>query len=73
MPVLLTIPWYYAEKFTPQHKIRIYSMLSDFNLVENVLSRMYTGILSHKATRLIASYFNWILTESEVSLPFLFY
>ncbi|KAF5321295.1 hypothetical protein D9619_000196 [Psilocybe cf. subviscida] len=65
MPVLLTIPWYYAEKFTPQHKIRIYSMLSDFNFVENVLSRMYTGILSHKTTRLIVSYLNWILTESE--------
>lgn len=73
MPILLRIPHHYTKKLPPQHKIHIHSMISDFNIVENVLCRMNAGLIVYETTRALASYLEWILKESEVCLytPFL--
>lgn len=73
IPALLTIPRHYAKKISPQHKIHIHSMLSNFNVIENVLSRMHTGLLTAEMIAALGSYLEWILTESEVSPPFFSY
>ncbi|KAF5322636.1 hypothetical protein D9619_000212 [Psilocybe cf. subviscida] len=64
MPALLAIPRHYAKASSPQHKIHVYSAVSDFNVVKNVLSRIPEGPIAYDAIRAIGSYLEWILTES---------
>ncbi|KAF5322516.1 hypothetical protein D9619_000187 [Psilocybe cf. subviscida] len=69
IPILLRMPRYYTRKLLPNHKIHIHSMISDFNVVESVLSRMHAGLVAYETTRALASYIEWVLTESESGNP----
>lgn len=69
--VLLMIPDFYASKLPPQHKIHIHLMISHFNVVEIVLSRMHVDLITAATPRPLGTYLEWILTESsEVSPAF---
>lgn len=70
MPTLLRIPQYCTTKLSLQHKIRIYSMFSDFNVVHTVLHQMDADIVTRDSEMItaLASYLEWILIESGVRL-----
>lgn len=67
MPTLLTLPQHYTDRLPRQHKIHILQMLSDFDIVEAVVSRMSVGVIAYDTNKALASYLVWILTEVEVS------
>ncbi|KAF5322635.1 hypothetical protein D9619_000213 [Psilocybe cf. subviscida] len=67
IPVLLEIPPYYTKRLPAQHRIHVHSMISNFDVVKTVLSRIHVGLLSHRTTMNLTSYLDWILTESESS------
>ncbi|KAF5321556.1 hypothetical protein D9619_000202 [Psilocybe cf. subviscida] len=67
MRVLPEIPRFYAQKLSSQHKINIYLMISGFNFVENVLSRLRMDRIyptTHLTIKAQGRYLEWILTES---------
>ncbi|KAF5327842.1 hypothetical protein D9619_004965 [Psilocybe cf. subviscida] len=67
MAILIAIPPHYANMLPPDQKFRIYSLVSNFDIVETVLCKIDTVFIETGYSALaLNNYVKWVLEESKV-------
>lgn len=67
MPVLIAIPPHYAKMLQSDQEFRIYSLVSNFNIVEAVLCKIDPEFIAADGlVQVLNFYLAWVLEESKV-------
>jgi hypothetical protein len=61
------LPCYFAAKMPINDKIHLFTAISDFNIVDNVLCKISVDYIKHETARSLATYLEWVVMESDVS------